>query len=157
VAGGDDRRCVLCCLWPAQTQFYACSTVCVDGAQNDWNLRHPSHSWRETHQGEFKHRGHITDICCNREPAYRIWYNDWIHAGRPKGRTSSPCRGKNFHFSTLSRSALGPTQPPIQWVPGAFSPGLKRLGREADHSPPASADVKITWMYISTPTYVFIV
>jgi hypothetical protein len=38
-----------------------------------------------------------------------------------------------------SRTALGPTQPPIQWVPGALSLGVKRLGREADHSPPSSA------------------
>jgi hypothetical protein len=31
---------------------------------------------------------------------------------------------------------------PIQWVPGALSPGVERIGREADHSPPASAEVK---------------
>jgi hypothetical protein len=31
--------------------------------------------------------------------------------------------GTNFHFSTASRPALGPTQPPIQWVPGIFSWG----------------------------------
>jgi hypothetical protein len=30
-------------------------------------------------------------------------------------------------------SALGPTQPSIQWVPGVLSLGVKRLGREADH------------------------
>jgi hypothetical protein len=36
-------------------------------------------------------------------------------------------------FSTSSRPALGPTQPPIQWVPGALSPGVKLRGREADH------------------------
>jgi hypothetical protein len=33
-------------------------------------------------------------------------------------------------------------QPLIQWVPGAVSPGAKRKVREADHSPPASAEVK---------------
>jgi hypothetical protein len=38
--------------------------------------------------------------------------------------------------------ALGPTQPPIQWVPGAFSLGVNRPGREADHLPPSSAEVK---------------
>jgi hypothetical protein len=47
-----------------------------------------------------------------------------------------------FLFSTASRPALGSTQPPIQWVPGALSLGVKRLGREADRSPPSSADVK---------------
>jgi hypothetical protein len=37
---------------------------------------------------------------------------------------------------------LGSTQPPIQWVPGALSLGIMRPGREADHSPPSSAEVK---------------
>jgi hypothetical protein len=41
--------------------------------------------------------------------------------------------------STASRPALGPIQPPIQWV---LSPAVKRQGREADHSPPSSAKVK---------------
>jgi hypothetical protein len=27
-----------------------------------------------------------------------------------------------------------PPKPPIQWVLGALSPGIKRQGREADHS-----------------------
>jgi hypothetical protein len=43
---------------------------------------------------------------------------------------------------TASRTALGPTHPPIQWVKGARSLGIKRPGREADHSPPSSAVVK---------------
>jgi hypothetical protein len=62
---------------------------------------------------------------------------------------------KNFYFSTLSRPALGSTQPPIQWVPGALSAGVKRPGRKADHSSPASAEVKNMWMYTSTPPYAF--
>jgi hypothetical protein len=33
------------------------------------------------------------------------------------------------------------------------SPGVKRSGREADHSPPASAEVKIMWIYTPTPPY----
>jgi hypothetical protein len=37
--------------------------------------------------------------------------------------------------------ALGSTQPPIQRVPGALSLGVKRPGREADRSPPSSAEV----------------
>jgi hypothetical protein len=47
-----------------------------------------------------------------------------------------------FLFTTPSRKALGPTQPPIQWVPGALSLVVKRPGSEADHSPPSSAEVK---------------
>jgi hypothetical protein len=63
--------------------------------------------------------------------------------------------GKNFHFSMSSRPALRTTQPPIQWVPGTLSPGVKRQGRKADHSPPTSAKVKKMWIYTSTPPYAF--
>jgi len=33
----------------------------------------------------------------------------------------------------MSRPALGPTQPPLQWVMGALTPGVKRPGCETDH------------------------
>jgi hypothetical protein len=49
---------------------------------------------------------------------------------------------ETFLLSTATIQSLGPTQPPIQWVPGALSTGVKRQGREADHSLPPSADVK---------------
>jgi hypothetical protein len=32
---------------------------------------------------------------------------------------------------------------------------VKRLGREADHSPPASAEVKKMWICTSAPSYAF--
>jgi hypothetical protein len=54
-----------------------------------------------------------------------------------------------------SRQNLGSTQPPIQWVSGALSPAVKRPEREAEHSPPTSDEVKKTWVYTSTPPYVF--
>jgi hypothetical protein len=38
-----------------------------------------------------------------------------------------------FHFTIASRTALEPSQLPIQWVPGALSLEVKRPGREADH------------------------
>jgi len=44
-------------------------------------------------------------------------------------------------FPHLSRPALGPTQPPVQWVPGIFSGGKERPGRDADPSPSSSAVV----------------
>jgi len=46
-----------------------------------------------------------------------------------------------FLYTTVSRMAVGPTQPPIQWVPGALS-RVKWPGCESDHLPPSSADVK---------------
>jgi hypothetical protein len=62
-----------------------------------------------------------------------------------------------LYFSTLSRLALGLTQPPIQWVPGALSLGVKQQGREADQSPPVIAEVKKLYIYINTPSYAFMV
>jgi hypothetical protein len=38
---------------------------------------------------------------------------------------------------------------------GTLSPGVKRQGREADHSAPASGEVKKMWVYTSTPPYAF--
>jgi hypothetical protein len=56
-------------------------------------------------------------------------------------RGSIPGGGEGFFH--LSLPALGPTQPPVQWVTGVLSPGLKaRPGRDADHSPPSSAEVE---------------
>jgi hypothetical protein len=85
----------------------------------------------------------------------RSRYSDWLRAGRPRGRRSSLGGVKNFHFSVSSRPALGPTQPPIQWTPGALSLGVKRPGCEADHLPPTSAEDKKMWIYTSSHPYVF--
>jgi hypothetical protein len=57
-----------------------------------------------------------------------------------------------FVFNTMSILALGPTQPPIQWVLGALSLGLKHLGCEADHSPPSNIKVKVELYLISPNT-----
>jgi len=42
-------------------------------------------------------------------------------------------------FTTASRPALGPTQPPSHWIPGSLFVVVKLLWREADYSPPSSA------------------
>jgi hypothetical protein len=46
--------------------------------------------------------------------------------------------------------ALGTIQPPVQWV-NSFSPGIKRLRVDVDHSPVSIADVKDEWNYKSSP------
>jgi len=56
---------------------------------------------------------------------------------RLDGSESNPDGDEIFR---LSRPTLGPTQPPVKWVP-ALSGGKVRLGRAADHSPPSSAAV----------------
>jgi hypothetical protein len=75
---------------------------------------------------------------------------DWMIGGSSVGSG-----WKFFHLTTASRPALGPTQPPIQWVQGDLSMGVERLGCEADHSPPLNAEVKNACSYISTPQYAF--
>jgi hypothetical protein len=63
---------------------------------------------------------------------------------------SNPGRGWEYlSFTTAFRPTLELTQLPIQWVPGALSLEIKRPGREADHSPPSSAEVKNAWSYTS--------
>jgi hypothetical protein len=57
-----------------------------------------------------------------------------------------------FPFITACRMALGPTQPSIQWVQEYFSLGVKQPGREADHSPPSSTEVKeCVELYLHSP------
>jgi hypothetical protein len=62
-----------------------------------------------------------------------------------------------YLFTTASRTALGPTQTPIQWVPGALSLRAKRPVREAIHSPPLMPSLKNAWSYNSIPQYAFMV
>jgi hypothetical protein len=68
-----------------------------------------------------------------------------LTTGWTTGRSEfDPRQGKRiFPLASVSRPALGPTQPPVQWAPGVLSPGVKsRPGRDADHSPTSSAEVE---------------
>jgi hypothetical protein len=57
--------------------------------------------------------------------------------GKTPDRKKKSRWGRDFQHP--SRPALGPTQPPIQWVPGQW---IKRPGRGVDHPPSSSAEVK---------------
>jgi hypothetical protein len=73
-------------------------------------------------------------ICQYKKPGQLNSYSD--------GRGSISGSGKIFLLSKASKPALWYTKPPIQWVIGTLSPGVKRQKREADRSPLASAEVK---------------
>jgi hypothetical protein len=57
-------------------------------------------------------------------------------------------------FSTTSRLAVGPMQPPIQWVPWALLPCIKWPSHEAHHSPPPSAFM--AWTGTTLPFYILL-
>jgi hypothetical protein len=67
-----------------------------------------------------------------------------------------PCDVSETSLMEFTAVRLGPgvTQPPIHWLAGALSPGVKWTGREADHSPPPNTKVKNAWNYTSTLPYV---
>jgi hypothetical protein len=71
---------------------------------------------------------------------------DRTHIIRSRDRSLGIVTGYGLDGQGLNtgrgRLALGPTHPPIQWLPGSLSLGIKRSGHEVDHSPLSSAKVK---------------
>lgn len=65
-------------------------------------------------------------------------------------------RGRKFSLCTTFRSALGPTQPLVQWTLGAPIPEVKRLGLGADQSVPSNVDVKNVGGMHPLPQYIFV-
>jgi hypothetical protein len=49
---------------------------------------------------------------------------------------------RDFTFSNMSRAAMGPIQPHIQWILGLFPRG-KAAGVGIHHSPPSCTEVKL--------------
>jgi hypothetical protein len=57
---------------------------------------------------------------------------------------------RRLHVIVISK-----THGQLHFLPGYFSPGVKRPGREADHSLPSSVEVNNAWNYTTTPPHVF--
>jgi hypothetical protein len=67
------------------------------------------------------------------------------------GGVRVPVGSKNFSLLHMVQTGSGVHRTSYKMGTG----GSKRQGREADHSPPTSADVKNMWIYTSTPPYAF--
>jgi hypothetical protein len=63
--------------------------------------------------------------------------------------------GKEFSLLHVFQKGCWANPASYPMCTGGSFPGVKRQGREVDHSPPTSAEVKKTWVYTSTPPYVF--
>jgi hypothetical protein len=82
----------------------------------------------------------------------------WLRGGRPDGLSSIPGRGERiFPLTSESRPALRPTQPPVQWVPGDISPGLRRgRGVTLTTHPHLVPRSRMSRSYTSSPTSAFV-
>jgi len=56
-----------------------------------------------------------------------------------------------FLLTIASTLAMGPAQPPVQSVLGAFALRVKWPGHEVDHSLPSSAKIRTAWSCMSIP------
>jgi hypothetical protein len=55
----------------------------------------------------------------------------------------------------MPRPIMRPTQPPIQWVLSALTPGIKQQEREVHHLPSFSAEIKKCGAIPPLPPYAF--
>jgi hypothetical protein len=89
-------------------------------------------------------------MCYNMQGNYVYYYNygrsrrsavnieDWTTGVKFRAGTMMGF----FPFATASGPAPGPTQPHTQRASQALTSSLKRPERDADHSPPSSAEIK---------------
>jgi hypothetical protein len=72
-------------------------------------------------------------------------------------RIRFPAGARDVLLSMLSRSDLGPTQSPVQCVPGTIPPGIEGLVLESDRSAPHNAKIKNASRYTYTSPCAFMI
>jgi len=65
-------------------------------------------------------------------------------------------RQRIFPVASVSRPALGPTQPPIQWVSAVLSRGKARPERDGDHFPYLVPKSKMNSSYTPPPLRAYV-
>jgi hypothetical protein len=88
------------------------------------------------------------------QPGQSSQCSDWLQTGRQRGRSRVPVT-QDFPPLHIVQTGSGAHAASYPMGIGSFS-GVKRQGREADHSPPPSAEVKNTWISTSAPPHIFI-
>jgi hypothetical protein len=78
----------------------------------------------------------FSEYSCVLPSRYSDWFTDWTT--EESGFNSR----KGKRFPVHNSSVLGLTYPPIRWILGTSCPGIKWPERQANHSPPSSAQVK---------------
>jgi hypothetical protein len=94
-------------------------------------------------------------LLCSQEPAIVLSQGNPVHIPAPSFFMIQ--LSITFLLLHVIQTGSGVQPTSYKMGTGGSFPGVKRQGREADHSPPTSAEVKKMWIYISTPPYVFIV
>jgi hypothetical protein len=119
----------------------------------------------------------IWEICTPLEQIYSLLYSEaregiaYISAVYSRDSSAGTATGYGLDYRGVGvqvpvgvRIFTSPCLPDRLWDPpkllynvyrGLVPRGVKRLGRDADHSPPTNAEVKKMWIYTSTPTYSF--
>jgi hypothetical protein len=88
------------------------------------------------------------------EPGYCSRYSDWLRAGLPRVRSSSPSIVKTF-YSVHTSSTGNPASYPLV-TGGSFPRGKASVACNWPLSPPTNAEVKRTWFHTFTLPYVLI-
>jgi hypothetical protein len=79
-------------------------------------------------------------------------YSVWLLAGRPGNQGSIPGGGKGFSCSLCVQTGSGTHPASCTMGTGGPFPGAKaRPGRDADHSPLSSVEVKNEELYLLSP------
>jgi hypothetical protein len=81
----------------------------------------------------------------------QLWATDWM----ADGSEFESLEEQDCSLLHVVQTGSGAQRSPLSngyW--GLFPSEVKRPGREADHSPPTSAEFKNTWIYTPTSPYV---